>query len=351
VKKTLYAKFITKSADKKALKFKSATKKLAKTATAGAVNQDFGSLAIGYSAQSACTFSAKGLPTGMTISSSGVISGTPAAPGKYTATVTVKSAGGYKISQKVLIYIAAPEYVKGTYHGYAKMTAKASDPLAEVKLSADKWGGVTAKFAWKGKTYSASSKCSSADDDIAYIPLTVKVGKTSYKFGQVMLTNGYYGDFPMITMMGGAGATSLFARKPLGLITTKTFTDGEGHEYQSPFAELVGTSVNVTDDFDESGLTKGKINLNLLFKENDVVVITGKINGKKISSHTNTMIVKRISGTRTVIFDFSTGIIDWSSKNYRELRVSLTIELGTFQPDKTVIKLLKPDNLPTSNID
>ena len=63
------------------------------------------------------------------------------------------------------------------------------------------------------------------------------------------------------------------------------------------------------------------------------------------------MIVKRISGLREKTFDFSTGIIDWPTKYYRELRVSLTIELGTFQPDKTVIKLLKPDNLPTSNID
>ena len=271
VNKTLYAKFITKSADKKALKFSSATKKLAKTASIGAANQDFGTLKIGYSAKSACTFSAKGLPTGMTISSSGVISGTPKAPGKYIATVTVKSAGGNKISQKVLINIAAPEYVKGTYYGYAKMTTKASDPLAEVRLSVDKWGGVSAKFAWKGKTYSATSKCSSADDDVSFFPLTVKVGKTSYKFGQILLAKDLYYEPRFVAM--GTGSLDLFAmRAPDPSLISSKLVDGE----PAKFADFVDTSVTLTDAQDMSGLAKGNIKLNLKFKDGDVVYITGK---------------------------------------------------------------------------
>ena len=349
VNKTLYARFVTKAADKKALKFAPATKKLAKTATVGTVDREFGKLYILNYAKSACTYSAKGLPKGLTIDSAGVISGTPRQPGKYTVTVTVKSAGGYKIKQKVLINIAAPDFFNGTYYGYARMTTKASDPPAEVKLSLDKWGYATGKFTWKGKTYSTTSKCTSASDVQAEFPLSVKVGKTTYKFGQVFVSRNCLEDGLQMIAARATDSLNLFTMKPAnpGLISSK-LTEGQ----PSPFKDLVGVSTTLSDENDQSGLTKGKINLNILFKDGDVAYITGKINGKKISAVSKQMILKGTTGTlRDRVYELSTGIIDWPNKYYRELRVRLACNIVTgYKPESSTIVLLAPDSLPTSGL-
>ncbi|MBQ3343106.1 MAG: chitobiase/beta-hexosaminidase C-terminal domain-containing protein [Kiritimatiellae bacterium] len=87
----IYAKFVTKKADKKALKFTSATAKLAKTpakATAGAAF----SLKLGISSASLPTVTASGLPKGLSIDkTTGEITGVGTVPGSYTAKVTVKN--------------------------------------------------------------------------------------------------------------------------------------------------------------------------------------------------------------------------------------------------------------------
>src|SRR5205085_2876714 len=55
------------------------------------------------------TYSASGLPTGLSInSSSGVISGTPSAAGAFTATVTVADVNGKSASQTPTFNIYAP---------------------------------------------------------------------------------------------------------------------------------------------------------------------------------------------------------------------------------------------------
>ena len=116
---------------------------------------------------------------------------------------------------------------------------------------------------------------------------------------------------------------------------------------------LVGTSVALTDENDKSGLTKGKINLNILFKDGDVAYITGKINGKKISAVSKQMVLKGVTGTLwDKVYELSTGIIDWPNKYYRELRVRLAYNSASgYQPDKSSVVLLAPGYLPTSGFE
>lgn len=60
-----------------------------------------------------------------------------------------------------------------------------------------------------------------------------------------------------------------FAEIPTGREARKSWPDHskltEG--YLSPFAGLIGQAMTLTDDYDLSGLTKGKINLKVLFKD------------------------------------------------------------------------------------
>ena len=102
---TIYAKFVSKSADKKKLGLASATKKLAKTAANATVGTKF-KLKLGINSCSLITVTAKGLPKGLSIGkTSGVISGKPKKAGSSTATVTVKTAAGNTLKFKVKIKV------------------------------------------------------------------------------------------------------------------------------------------------------------------------------------------------------------------------------------------------------
>ena len=55
---------------------------------------------------------------------------------------------------------------------------------------------------------------------------------------------------------------------------------------------------------------------------------------------------------RDRVYEFTTGIIDWQNKYYRELRVRLLYRPSFgFQPGSTTIMLLAPDKLPTSDLE
>ena len=54
------------------------------------------------------TFSATGLPAGLSISASGAITGTPTAPGDATIVVTVKDSGGASFSRNFAVTMALP---------------------------------------------------------------------------------------------------------------------------------------------------------------------------------------------------------------------------------------------------
>ena len=102
---TVYAKFVSKKAAKKSLKFSSATKKLAKTPKKATMGKSF-SLKLGISSATLIKVTAKGLPRGLSIDkNTGKIKGKPTRSGKYTTTVTAKDAAGNVISQKVKITV------------------------------------------------------------------------------------------------------------------------------------------------------------------------------------------------------------------------------------------------------
>ena len=92
------------------------------------------------------TVTAKGLPKGMKIDPvTGKITGKPTVPGKYVATVTVKSAAGNKISQKVKIYVTVPSGYYGPFDGYALVKTTP----AYVTFTSDKYGAVSGKVTKK----------------------------------------------------------------------------------------------------------------------------------------------------------------------------------------------------------
>ena len=102
---TIYAKFVSKTDDKKMLGLASATKKLAKTAANATIRTKF-KLKLEVDSCSLVTFTAEGLPKGLAIDKkSGVISGKPKKAGVFKATVTAKTAAGNTIKFKVKIVV------------------------------------------------------------------------------------------------------------------------------------------------------------------------------------------------------------------------------------------------------
>ena len=199
---TIYAKFITKAADKKALKFTAAAKKLAKTATVCSYENDWGFMApfVKVPAVSATlhTYSAKGLPAGLQIDSkTGEILGLPTKPGAYTVTVTAKSAAGNKVTQKVKITVTAYSAVVGTYRGYMRLK-KDVDPAASLTFTVGKTGKVTGKVVYKDKSYSFTSQLSRSTPYGSEFSPSIKIGKTTYKPGKVDIAGEEYNGYTVV---------------------------------------------------------------------------------------------------------------------------------------------------------
>ena len=99
-------------------------------------------LTVKASSASLPTLSMKDLPKGMSFDpATGAVTGTPKKPGKYTATVTVKSAAGNKVSQKVKLYVTVPSGYYGTFNGYARVKTTP----AYIAFTSDKYGKVSGK--------------------------------------------------------------------------------------------------------------------------------------------------------------------------------------------------------------
>ncbi|MBO7684414.1 MAG: C10 family peptidase, partial [Kiritimatiellae bacterium] len=110
---TIYAKFVTKAEAKKSLKFTSSTQALATTPKKSMSGYEF-SLSLGAASATLVTFSAKGLPYGLTLDpATGKITGTPVKPGYYDVTITVKDAAGNKITQIVKLTLGVLSWSKG----------------------------------------------------------------------------------------------------------------------------------------------------------------------------------------------------------------------------------------------
>ena len=183
---TSYGKFISTADAKKSLKFKSSTKKYAKTAIEAEAGNEF-SLKLGISSDTLPTITATDLPSGLSINkTTGTITGIPKKLGSYTATVTVKDAAGNKISQKVKFKVVMPEWAKGTFNGYAYIDGMSAQPSL-LQFTVGSSGGISGNIAYRGKKYSFSSKCSNFSEMETTFKPTFILGSRTYSPGTLKL--------------------------------------------------------------------------------------------------------------------------------------------------------------------
>ena len=295
---TIYAKFITKAADKKALKFTSAAKKLATTATKLG-SGECAHIKVRASSASRVTYSAKGLPTGLSIDDeTGEITGTAMKPGSFTATVTAKSAGGYTVTQKVKLTVYVYEEVRGAYYGYTQPGTKASDPPATLTFSVGSTGKVTGKINWKDKAYSFTAQCSYSTPSLTKFSPSIKIGKTTFKPGVVVIdVNDYC-----------ASAYVLGDDKPAFNAYSKAYL----FETDGPLASYAGYEATLTDVDDSVPVV-----LKVLFKNNDTVTIAGTVNGKPVTVSTQLSLKQKGQSGTSDEFDVVVPVILYKYKYYR----------------------------------
>ncbi len=323
---TLYAKFITKAADKKALKFSSAAKKLAKTPAKTTTDTSF-MVKVSASSATPVTYSAKGLPSGLVINKkTGEISGEATKAGVFTVTVTAKSAGGNTITQKVKITVNAPSWVRGTYEGVALPGTKASDPPAHLKFTVGTTGKISGSVNYKGKAYSFTANCSYCSMGILRFSPSVKVGKTTFKPGTVTVKN----DLPDGRERPFASCDSerFLAYKSCNFVKA-----GERG------ATYVGQSIPLSAEHDVSGLSPGKVSLNVLLGTGDRVIVSGKVNGKKVSLSTQMSLKKATTDNNTLetTYEMYADIIFPGGKYYRTLKLKFILfpdgNVGLLEPE------------------
>ena len=295
---TIYAKFITKAQDKKALKFTAAAKKLAKTATVCYPDACILRTVPAVSA-TLVKYSAKGLPSGLRINEdTGEISGSPTRPGNFTATVTVKSAAGNKVAQKVKFTVYAYDTAVGMFKGYARF--KATDPAASLTFTVRAKGEVSGKVIFKDKSYSFTSQLSYSTPNWSQFSPSIKIGKTTYKPGKVMIYE--FEDLETTVNAQVEGGTMEFcAYKKPDLIVD----DG-------PLAGLVGEAVDLTDE-------AAGANLQVLFQNGDTVLVSGTVGGKTVGCSSQLCLKASYNNGTSDCYDVAVPVVLYKNKFYRTL--------------------------------
>ena len=268
---TVYAKFITKAAAKKSLKFTAATKKLAKTATAGSPENEV-SIQVAASSATLVTLSAKGLPPGLSFDPvTRTIAGKPVAPGTHYVTITAKDAAGNKITQKVKISAEVMSWSRGTYYGRAMVDSGSVPAIATCTVA--KTGKVSGKIDYKGKAYSFTSKCSSSTVDATKFSIKVKIGSKTFSTGTVTTFKAGT-EFPVVCAEGMGN--SFIVQKHPGLITAGAALE--------KFIGRVFTVSGGDEGSSSWGLKKSTDKLTFKILSNDLVQFSGTVNGSKISA-------------------------------------------------------------------
>ena len=319
---TIYAKFITKAADKKALKFNSATKNLAKTTT-NLTPESCNPIKITASSASRITYSATGLPTGLSIDDeTGQVYGSPRKPGTFTATITVKSTGGYKITQKIKITVEADRDVWGVYDGYAQPGAKASDPPAKLTFSVSKYGKVTGKVNWKDTAYPFTAQCTYSIPGLTKFSPSIKIGKTTFKPGVVMISYDDDG-YRAFSYVDGKQAFNAYQKASL-------FAEG------GPLESCVGTETTLTAAHDASGLATGVVDLKVRFNSTDTATIAGTINGKPVNFSAQ-LSLKEYNGDTE--FDLVVPVILYKYRYYRSFCFTFLRSGGSMKLEESAVSI------------
>ena len=314
---TIYAKFVTKKADKKALKFTSATAKLAKTpakATAGAAF----SLKLGISSASLPTVTASGLPKGLSVDkTTGEITGMGTVPGAYTAKVTVKSAAGNKITQNVKITVNVPSWAKGDFYGLAYPGVESVGSWATyLKFSVGATGKVSGKVTHKGKAYSFTSAYTSCTAAKATFSPKIEIGPSTFKPGAITVKKAKAGGIAVVEASDKYGFVS--AQKKPELV-----------KKGKALAALVGKTFTFTNKTAKSGLTKSRDKLTVMLENGDAVTVTGVVGGKRLSTISwVTLVSDKMAEGGTSVYTLYVDIIDATLKYEKTLVITATVGSG-----------------------
>jgi hypothetical protein len=114
----------------------------------GAVGSSYTGALTASGGTGAFTFTATGLPTGLTLSSSGVVSGTPSAAGNFSVTATATDSAGATASMTFRVTIAPQLTVTAT----AIPNATAGTAISPIQLTAT---GGTPPYQWQSATVPA----------------------------------------------------------------------------------------------------------------------------------------------------------------------------------------------------
>ena len=318
----VYAKFVTKAAAKKSLKFTSATKKLAESAANATAGSAF-SLALGIKSDTLPTVTAKGLPKGLKIDKvTGVITGNATKPGSYAATVVVTDAAGNTITQSVKIKVSVPSWGKGEFNGYASVPGGSSYTTAYLKFNVGSTGKVTGKVTHKEKGYSFSSAMSSCTASKAVFSPTVKIGSKTFKPGKVTIGMVKAGELSLVE--ASAADRAFTAQKKPGLVK-------KGKE----LAALAGWERTFTKEDDNSGLTKGNDRLVVRFGDDDDATVSGIVGGKDISALSCALNFagKQENGDGSATYEIKVRVIASAVKYERSILFAVTVDAAGLVAD------------------
>ena len=309
---TSYAKFVSKSSDKKSLKFSSSTKKLATTPAKAVAGESF-SLQLGISSASLPTVTATGLPKGLSIDkATGKITGTPTKPGSYTATVTVKSAAGNKITQKVKFTVSVPSWAKGSFYGRA-FPDGAGNPPAYLQFTVGSAGDVSGKVTYNGEDCSFTSAYTYCAGAKATFNPLVAIGSGTFDPGAVTVCARNF------TLSGSvvecADAAGVFvAQKPLGLV-----------KRGGALADLVGWSFTIAKDEDptgSAGSAGADDKLDVLVVDGDAVTVSGVVDGKPLDALSFPLRVEDFRKVDDVdVYDLRFDVFDSELKYYKTIGI------------------------------
>ena len=304
-------------AAKTKISFTSATKELAKTPAKATAGKSF-SLKIGVKpSTSGLTFTAKNLPKGLSIGKkTGKITGKPTKPGSYTATVTVKSAAGNKITQKVKIKVSILSWARGTFYGYA-FPDGGNNPGGYLTFTVSSIGKISGKVTYKGTAYPFTTKYTYCSTKKAkFTPDAMKLGSKTLDPGQIVVAANQ-DRIKGISVIEAVNVNSIYiAQKPVGLVCPGGELEAALHGYSYTFREGdVGSGLGAGDS----------LNVKV---ENGVVMVGGRFGGKKLATSNIPLFVtsRTTTGSGDVAYSLCVYIYDHKANYCKWLFFNITVD-------------------------